>query len=65
LLGQQIGEITGIVTGQRVLDVGEYCPKIEVSILGSGKLKTNRSYRNRLIIACAEKMDPFTVKEKV
>jgi hypothetical protein len=39
LLGEQIGEITGIVTGQRVLDVGENCPKIEVSILGSGKFK--------------------------
>ena len=27
LLGEQIGEITGIVTGQRVLDVEEDCPK--------------------------------------
>ena len=39
MLGEQIGEITGIVTGQRVLDVEEDCPKIEVSISCSGKFK--------------------------
>ena len=39
MLGEQIGEITGIVNGQKVLDVEEDCHKIEVSISGSGKFK--------------------------
>jgi hypothetical protein len=39
LLGERIGEITGNVIGQRVLDTEEDCPKIEASILGSGKFR--------------------------
>ncbi|HYX56960.1 MAG TPA: hypothetical protein VE818_12455 [Nitrososphaeraceae archaeon] len=37
MLGEQIGELSGMVTGQRVMYVE--CPKVEVSISGSGKFK--------------------------
>jgi hypothetical protein len=39
LLGEQIGKMTGIITGQRVLDVEENCPKIEVSMSGAGNFR--------------------------
>ena len=65
MLGEQIGEITGIIIGQRVLDVEEDCPKIEVSISGSGKFKGINVAEYGLILACIEMMDLFTVKGKV
>jgi hypothetical protein len=37
MLGEQIGELSGMVTGQRVMYEG--CQKVEVSISGSGKFK--------------------------
>ena len=37
MLGEQIEELSGMVTGQRVMY--EECRKVEVSIFGSGKFK--------------------------
>ena len=40
LLEEQIGEFSGMVTGQKVLDIEEGCAsKIEVSISGSGRFR--------------------------
>ena len=50
---------------KRVLDVEEDCPKIEVSISGSGKFKGINVTEYGLILAYIEMMDLFTVKGKV
>jgi hypothetical protein len=39
MLGDQIGEVKGKLTGQRVLDVEEGLPKIEYSFSANGRMK--------------------------
>ena len=40
LLEEQIGELSGMITSQKVLDIEEECiSKIEVSISGSGRFR--------------------------
>ena len=67
LLEEQIGEFSGMVTGQKVLDIEEEecTSKIEVSISGSGNLEEWKLQKCRLTIVCTELMDLSMVKEKV
>lgn len=39
MLGNQIGEVKGKITGQRVLDIEEGLPKIEYSFSANGRMK--------------------------
>jgi hypothetical protein len=39
MLGDQIGEVKGKLTGQRVLDVEEGLPKTEYSFSANGRMK--------------------------